>query len=99
MNELAELTIKAHGGLKRWGQFETVSAHLVQGGALWALIGQAGTLDDTNVTVGSKRMGSHAPLEHQAQGPGSTRQDRAREPYGEVLRNAGASRDLRRSYT
>jgi hypothetical protein len=41
MNELAELTIKAHGGLKRWGQFESVSAHLDQGGALWALKGQA----------------------------------------------------------
>ena len=53
MIELAELTIKAHGGLKRWGQFETVSAHLVQGGALWALKGQAGTLDDTNVTWAS----------------------------------------------
>ena len=47
MNELAELTIKTHGGLKRWGQFESVSAHLDQGGALWALKGQAGTLDHT----------------------------------------------------
>jgi hypothetical protein len=28
MNELAELTIKAHGGLKRWDQFETISALL-----------------------------------------------------------------------
>ena len=55
MNELTELTIRAHGGMKRWGQFETVSAHLVQGGALWALKGQAGTLDDTNVTVGITR--------------------------------------------
>jgi hypothetical protein len=63
MNELAELTIKAHGGLKRWGQFETVSAHLVQGGALWALKGQAGTLDDTNVTVGIRsEWASHAPF-------------------------------------
>ena len=29
MNELAELTIKAHGSLKRWGQFETVSAEVL----------------------------------------------------------------------
>jgi hypothetical protein len=63
MNELAVLTIKAHGGLKRWGQFDTVSAHLVQGGALWALKGQAGTLDDTNVTVGIRsEWASHAPF-------------------------------------
>jgi hypothetical protein len=39
MNELAELTIKTHGGLKRWGQFESVSAHLDQGAALWIGIG------------------------------------------------------------
>ena len=63
MNELADLTIKAHGGLKRWGQFETVSAHLDQGGALWALKGQAGTLDHTKVTVGIRReWASHAPF-------------------------------------
>jgi hypothetical protein len=63
MNELAELTIKAHGGLKRWGQFESVSAHLDQGGALWALKGQAGTLDHTNVTAGLRsEWASHAPF-------------------------------------
>jgi hypothetical protein len=62
MNELAELTIKAHGGLKRWGKFETVSAHLVQGGALWALKGQAGTLDDTNFTVGIRSEWARRPL-------------------------------------
>ena len=64
MNELAELTIKAHGGLKRWGQFESVSAHLDQGGALWALKGQAGTLDHTNVTAGLRsEWASHAPFD------------------------------------
>ena len=63
MIELADLAIKAHGGLKRWGQFETVSAHLDQGGALWALKGQAGTLDHTRVTVGIRReWASHAPF-------------------------------------
>ena len=63
MNELAELTIKAHGGLKRWGQSESVSAHLDQGGALWALKGQAGTLDHTNVTAGLRsEWASHAPF-------------------------------------
>lgn len=63
MNELAELTIKAHGDLKRWGQFESVSAHLDQGGALWALKGQVGTLDHTNVTAGLRsEWASHAPF-------------------------------------
>jgi hypothetical protein len=63
MNELAEHTIEAHGGLKHWGQFETVSAHLVQGGALWALKGQAGTLDNTTVTVGTRsEWASHDPF-------------------------------------
>ena len=64
MNELAELTIKTHGGLKRWGQFESVSAHLDQGRALWALKGQAGTLDHTNVTAGLRsEWASHAPFD------------------------------------
>lgn len=103
MNELAELTIKAHGGLKRWGQFETVSAHLVQGGALWALKGQAGTLDDTNVTVGIRsEWASHAPFGASGRRKVQVRapQGRAREPYGRGLGGiAGASRDLRRSYT
>src|ERR1700694_4807206 len=72
MNELAELTIKAHGGLKRWGQLESVSAHLDQGGALWALKGQAGTLDHTNVTAGLRsEWASTHPSAHQAQGPDS----------------------------
>jgi hypothetical protein len=55
MNSLAKLAIDAHGGLDRWKQFETVSAHLVQGGMLWQIKGQAGTLDKTNVTVGLRR--------------------------------------------
>ena len=36
----------AHGGLERWRQLDAVSARLVQGGALWALKGQPGVLDD-----------------------------------------------------
>ena len=37
--DLLETVIEAHGGLERWGQLHTVSARLVQGGALWALKG------------------------------------------------------------
>jgi hypothetical protein len=42
MDSLAKLAIDAHGGLDRWKQFETVSAHLVQGGVLWGLKHQEG---------------------------------------------------------
>jgi hypothetical protein len=63
MNSLAKLAIDAHGGLDRWKQFETVSAHLVQGGLLWQIKGQAGTLDKTNVTVGLRsEWASHWPF-------------------------------------
>ena len=63
MNSLAELAIDAHGGLALWQQFDTVSAHLVQGGVLWQLKGQAGTLDETNVTVGLRsEWASHSPF-------------------------------------
>ena len=63
MNSLAELTINAHGGLARWKQFKSVSADLMQGGVLWPLKGQAGTLDKTNVTVGLRNeWASHSPF-------------------------------------
>jgi hypothetical protein len=63
MDSLAKLAIDAHGGLDRWRQFETLSSHLSQGGMLWQLKGQAGTLDDTTVTVGLRReWASHSPF-------------------------------------
>jgi hypothetical protein len=63
MNSLAELAINAHGGLDRWRQFEKVSADLAQGGVLWQVKGQAGTLDKTNVTVGLRsEWASHSPF-------------------------------------
>ena len=43
---LAELAIEAHGGLDRWRRFKTVSARLLNGGALWPLKHQGGVLDD-----------------------------------------------------
>jgi hypothetical protein len=45
MTDLLEEVVEAHGGLKRWNQLETVSAHLIQGGVLWAAKGQQGVLD------------------------------------------------------
>lgn len=63
MHPLVEKIINAHGGLERWSSFSTLTAHLKQGGALWMLKGQAGRLDDTNVTVGlHEEWASHHPF-------------------------------------
>ena len=63
MNRLAQLSIDAHGGLSRWREIERISAHLIQGGALWPLKNQAGLLDDVSVTVATRRQwASHAPF-------------------------------------
>ena len=48
---LAKLVIEAHGGLERWNRYARLSAHLIQGGVLWAAKGKAGVLDDVTVTV------------------------------------------------
>ena len=44
--------VDAHDGIDRWRQFESVSAHLRNGGVLWPLKRQQGVLDDVNVHVG-----------------------------------------------
>jgi hypothetical protein len=63
MSDLLEAAIEAHGGLERWNQLETVSARLRQGGALWALKGQAGVLDDVVVTASlHEERASHHPF-------------------------------------
>ena len=51
MNDLLATRIKAHGGLERWNEPNTVSARLIQGGALWALKGQEGVLDSIVVAA------------------------------------------------
>src|SRR2546429_9839409 len=51
MSDLLDTVLEAHGGLARWRQLESVSARLIQGGALWALKGQPGVLDDVIVTA------------------------------------------------
>jgi hypothetical protein len=51
MTELLDTVIKAHGGLDRWNQLHTVTAHLAQGGVLWAMKGQPGVLDDVFITA------------------------------------------------
>jgi hypothetical protein len=63
MNPLVERTIEAHGGLKRWNELESVTAHLDGGGALWGLKGHPEMAGETNVTVGTRsEWASHHPF-------------------------------------
>lgn len=63
MNDFLKFVLNVHGGLEKWQRYQSVSAHLVQGGALWGLKGKAGLLDDVNVTVDTKhQFASHAPF-------------------------------------
>ena len=55
MNSLVQLTIDAHGGFERWRRFEYVTAHLRNGGVLWALKHQQGVLDDVRVRVALRK--------------------------------------------
>jgi len=63
MTDLLETVIEAHGGLKRWTELDSVSARLIQGGALWALKGHAGVLDDVFVRASlHEERESHHPF-------------------------------------
>jgi len=53
----------AHGGLERWNRFTTLSAHLIDGGVLWAAKGKAGVLADVTVTIDLREeKASHWPF-------------------------------------
>ena len=58
---LAKLAIEAHGGLDRWRRFKTVSARLLNGGALWPLKHQQGVLHEVRVDLRSQ-WASHWPF-------------------------------------
>ncbi|MEK6424422.1 MAG: hypothetical protein V4801_32960 [Burkholderia gladioli] len=63
MNTIAHAIIEAHGGLIQWRKFREIRAELTQGGALWALKGQSGVLEQTRVAVATDRQwASHAPF-------------------------------------
>jgi len=63
MTDLLETVIAAHGGLTRWNQLDAVSVHAVNGGALWALKGQPGVLDDVFVRANlHQERESHHPF-------------------------------------
>src|SRR5258705_11253492 len=63
MTDLLDVVLEAHGGLERWNQLDSVSARLIQGGALWEIKGKAGVLDDVVVTASlhDERV-SHRPF-------------------------------------
>jgi len=63
MNDLLGTVIEAHGGLGRWNQLDSVSARLVQGGAMWGIKGQQGMLDDVFVRASlHQERESHHPF-------------------------------------
>jgi hypothetical protein len=61
--DLLDAGLEAAGGLDRWRQHSFLSAHLSQGGGLWAMKGQAGVLDDVRVDVAvHQEWVSHHPF-------------------------------------
>jgi len=63
MNKLEELAISAHGGMKRWREFNRMSAHQLVGGVLWPMKGQDGVINDAHITVELHReWASHTPF-------------------------------------
>src|SRR5215470_6796520 len=51
MSDLLQRAIAAHGGLDRFNQFQTVSAHLVLGGRMWVLKGQEAVMSNARIRV------------------------------------------------
>lgn len=63
MAPLAHEVIERYGGLDRWNRFDTATARLRAGGALWPLKQQAGVLDDVFVRVQLREpRASHYPF-------------------------------------
>lgn len=63
MNDLAQRTIEAHGGLDLWHSYEKAEVHIATGGALWSIKGQEGIIDYSTVTVDlHEPRASHAPF-------------------------------------
>ena len=63
MIALLDTALDASGGLDRWRNHGFLSAHLSQGGDLWAMKGQAGVLDDVRIDVAlHQEWDSHHPF-------------------------------------
>jgi hypothetical protein len=69
MIRLATQAIDAHGGLERWNHFITLSAHLIQGGELWAAKGKPRRDRSSNAVPETSRYSSLT--EFAVQGPSS----------------------------
>jgi hypothetical protein len=54
--DLLDVVVAAHGGLDRWRQLSTASAHVAAGGSLWTLKRQDGVMASTGVTVDLRRQ-------------------------------------------
>ncbi len=55
MNELLELTVKAHGGLDRWRQVISIRVPASITGAIWFVKGKGDVLKDVVLTVETRR--------------------------------------------
>jgi hypothetical protein len=63
MSDLLDTVIEAHGGLPRWSQPDAISVRGANGGALWALKGHSGMLDDVFVRTSlHQERESHHPF-------------------------------------
>ncbi|GIG01084.1 hypothetical protein [Catellatospora citrea] len=63
MHDLTEFVINAHGGLDRYRQFSSATAHFRSGGALWAIKGQEGIFNEADVRVDLHRQhAGHRPF-------------------------------------
>jgi hypothetical protein len=55
MNDLLEMAVEAHGGIKRWNEFNTLRAELSIGGAIWEVKQQPGLLSDKTFEIQTKQ--------------------------------------------
>ncbi|MBV7696380.1 hypothetical protein [Streptomyces sp. TRM70350] len=63
MSDLTAHVIDAHGGLDRYGRYESATVDFHSGGALWALKGHEGIFDSATVRVDLRRQrASHSPF-------------------------------------
>lgn len=63
MTDLKDIVLAAHGDIARWRSYSTLTAHVVNGGALWGMKGQDGVLQEYTASIELHRQfASHAPF-------------------------------------
>src|SRR5262249_31647928 len=62
MTDLLDRAVAAHGGLDRFNQFKTVSAHVALGGRMWALKGWNRVVSNVHLRVSADLHGEYASL-------------------------------------